>query len=179
MYSYIKGNITEVKPKYITVEAYGVGYMVIVSNPYDYKLDQETKVYIHQHVREDAITLFGFKSNEEKELFLKLLSVNGIGPKSALSILAGDVNKSLQAIENADVSYFKKFPGIGPKASQQIIFDLKGKVNFTETTPKLDELKDVLTALGYKDKEISKILPKLDDTKDTNDLVKDALTLLR
>lgn len=121
-------------------------------------------------------------TKEEKELFLKLISVSGIGPKSALSILAlGSVNAIYEAIESRNDTYLRKFPGIGPKASQQIILDLKGKINLEEKTlvsSKLEEISDALVALGYSKKEINKILPKLDDSETEANLIKQALKLL-
>lgn len=179
MYSYIKGKISEIKPKYITLDCHDIGYMISVSNPYDYQMNSEILVYIYQYVREDKLTLFGFKNNEEKELFIKLLGVKGIGPKSALSILAGDASKSMNAITDGDAKYFKKFPGIGEKSSQQIILDLKGKIIFSDLETNVDnEVYLVLEALGYRAKEINKILPKLDFNQDTSTLVKQALRKL-
>ena len=86
MYSYLNGTITEILPNKITVDVNNIGYEVITPNPYDYKLDEELKVFIHHYVREDAIHLYGFKSFDSKILFIKLLSVKGIGPKSAVAI---------------------------------------------------------------------------------------------
>ena len=184
MYGYIKGVITKVTPKYIIIENNGIGYLLIVSNPYNFKLNNEYKLFTHQYVREDILDLYGFSSEEEKELFLKLISVSGIGPKTALSILASSsVNNVIKAIEDRNAAYLKKFPGIGAKASQQIILDLQGKLSFDDlevNTPssKLQDVEDALVALGYNKKELQKILAKLDQTKDEGELVKDALKLL-
>lgn len=184
MYGYIKGVITKVTPKYIIIENNGIGYLLIVSNPYNFKLNNEYKLFTHQYVREDILDLYGFSSEEEKELFLKLISVSGIGPKTALSILASSsVNNVIKAIEDRNAAYLKKFPGIGAKASQQIILDLQGKLSFDDlevSTPssKLQDVEDALVALGYNKKELQKVLAKLDQTKDEGELVKDALKLL-
>ena len=185
MYSYIVGKITKVSPKYIVLESNGIGYELIVANPYNFKAQEdEQKVYVYQHVREDSITLFGFKEEDEKELFLKLISVNGIGPKSALSILASaTVKEIIMAIESRDDKYLKKFPGIGPKASLQIILDLKGKVSFDEDSQilpsnKLDDLTDALTTLGYTKKDSQKALAKIDLTMDEGQIIREALKLL-
>lgn len=175
MYSYINGIIKEIKPRFITIETNGIGYMISVSNPYAFKLNDELKIYIYQYVREDNITLYGFKTYEEKELFIRLLQVKGIGPKSALSILAGDSSTTLEAISSGNSNYFKKFPGIGQKASQQIILDLKGKVELSNVYNNNPEVVEVLQTLGYSQKEINKVLPKLDLSKETSDLVKEAL----
>lgn len=184
MYGYINGTITKITPKNIIVENNGIGYLLIVSNPYNFELNKQYKVYVHQYVREDIIDLYGFMSEEEKDLFLKLISVSGIGPKSALSILAsGTVREVVRAIESRNDAYLRKFPGIGTKASQQIILDLQGKINLDEEAipvknSKLEDVEQALLALGYNKKEIHKILPKLDPSLEEGVLVKQALQAL-
>ncbi len=182
MYGYIIGRITKINPKYVICENNQIGYILIVPNPYNYSIGTEYKIFTYQHVREDEISLYGFLAEEEKDLFLKLISVSGIGPKSALSILAtGSVNEIVRAIEARDDKYLKKFPGIGAKASLQIILDLKGKLNFDSSiveNNKLSDVKEALISLGYSSKEIDSVLKKLDDSKEINVLVKDALKLL-
>ncbi len=180
MYSYLNGKITEIKPNKITVDVNNVGYEVITPNPYDFKKDELVKVFIHHYVREDAIHLYGFKSFDEKGLFIKLLSVKGIGPKSAIAILAsGHVDDVVGAIEMGDAKFLSKFPGIGPKASQQIILDLKGKIDLTEAARSLStnikEVEEALKSLGYRAKEITKAVKGLDGSKQTNILLKEAL----
>ena len=183
MYGYIIGKVVKITPKYIICDNNGIGYLIIVPNPYNFVLNQDYKIYVHQYVKEDVLDLYGFKEEEDKEMFLKLISVSGIGPKSALSILASaSAGEVAKAIENGNDSYLKKFPGIGSKASQQIILDLKGKVNLDITShapnSKLDDVEDALMALGYNKKEVSKVLSKLDATKEVGELVKDALRLM-
>ena len=186
MYGYIKGKITKISPKYIICDINGIGYLIIVGNPYNFKLNEEYTIYTYQSVREDAIELYGFMKEDEKELFLKLISVSGIGPKSALSILAaGTVKEIINAIESRNDAYLRKFPGVGQKSSQQIILDLKGKLAFAEeedgiikSSSKLTDVEDALIALGYSKKEITKIISKLDSTKDVGVLVKEALKQL-
>ena len=186
MYGYIKGKVTKISPKYIICDNNGIGYLIVVANPYNYKLNEDYTIYTYQAVREDSIELYGFMHEDEKELFLKLISVSGIGPKSALSILAsGSVREIVSAIESRNDAYLRKFPGIGQKASQQIILDLKGKVCFSDeedgiikSSSKLSDVEDALIALGYSKKEITKIISKLDSTKDVGTLVKEALKQL-
>ena len=183
MYGYIVGIVTKISPKYIICENNGIGYLIIVPNPFSYKLNEEYKIYTHQYVREDVLELYGFMSDEEKELFLKLISVSGIGPKSALSILAtGTVGEICRAIESRNDAYLRKFPGIGSKASQQIILDLAGKLSISNdgfvTNSKLDDVSDALIALGYSKKEISKVLGKLDGNLEEGELIKEALKKL-
>lgn len=186
MYSYIKGEITEIKATNITIEAYGIGYLVKVPNPYSFAINTPTIVYIHHHVREDAIELYGFQSSLEKETFEKLINVKGLGPKGALAILASATpNEIFTATKEADAKFFVKFPGIGQKLSQQIILDLKGKLNFEEDSTVLDERIEqiglALKSLGYNNTEIKNILKRLKLEQDTtlSDAVKQALKMLR
>ena len=180
MYSYLNGVVTEIHPNLITVEINGVGFEVYTPNPYEFKLNEPAKVFTHHYVREDAILLYGFKTKGAKDLFVKLLSVKGIGPKSAVAILAtGNVDDVIGAIEIGNVKFLSKFPGIGPKASQQIILDLKGKLNLEleriVLNDNISEVEEALKSLGYKAKEIKKAVKNLDPTKQTDQLLKDAL----
>ncbi|MFW5841969.1 MAG: Holliday junction branch migration protein RuvA [Bacillota bacterium] len=183
MYSYIKGTITSIEPTKITLENHGIGYSIITPNPFDFKVENDVLVYLYQHVREDELSLYGFKTLKAKLLFIELLSVKGIGPKSALAVLASaEVDEIVKAIEMSDTKYLHRFPGIGPKASQQIVLDLKGKLNLHPVSQKessrLSDVEDALRALGYKTKEIDRVIKKLDHKKPTSTLIKDALKLI-
>lgn len=182
MYAYIKGTVTLIKPNYIVVDNHEIGYLILSPTPYDYKLNEQVMVYTHHYVRDDINVLYGFKSLDSKELFLRLISVSGIGPKSAMSILANDrIDEIVIAIENADVKYLTKFPGIGPKSAQQIILDLKGKLVSDEIELVSNEESDVaqaLAALGYSKTEIKKVIKKIDPTQHVEQMIKDALKLL-
>lgn len=189
MYSYIKGQITEVMPTHITIENNGIGYLVKVPNPYLFEsnLNQDSIiVYTYQNVREDAIELFGFSNKEEKQMFISLISVKGLGPKGALAILASSTpNDLVHAIMEGNDKYFKSFPGVGAKLSQQIILDLKGKVNLeeTESVQKDERIENVILALkslGYNSSEIKTVTKQLVLSKDDtiNSLVKQALRML-
>lgn len=182
MYSYIKGTITEVESNYITIDVNGVGYLVYTANPYQFEIDKEYKVYLYQYVREDEMSLYGFKSIEDKNLFLKLISVKGLGCKMALPMLAtGSSEGIIDAIERENILYLKKFPKIGDKVARQIILDLKGKLTSSSTevsNTELDELVEVLKGLGYKGPDIKKILPSIDANKDIEAQIKEALRLL-
>ena len=173
MYAYLKGFVKEILPNSIVLEVNDIGYQVFVPNSYDYKLEEFTTVYIHQAIKEDSNFLYGFRQKDEKEMFLKLISVSGIGPKSALSIMAsGTVNEIASAIEAGDSKKLTKFPGIGPKAASQIILDLKGKliVDTPLINTDYDDVRDALIALGYKQKDVEKVLPKLSGT--TSEMIK-------
>ena len=180
MYSYLNGLITDINPNNIIVEVDNIGYEVLTPNPYDFKLEKIERVFVFHYVREDMIRLYGFKTKEAKKLFIKLLSVKGIGPKSAIAILAtGNVDDVIGAIEIGNVKFLSKFPGIGPKASQQIILDLKGKLTFEADSiilnNNISDVEEALKSLGYRAKEIKKAVKGLDNSKPTNQLLKDAL----
>lgn len=187
MYAYIKGIVQEINPTNIVLENNNIGFELIVPNPYNYTLNDETIVYISQQVREDSNTLYGFQSKEQKKVFLLLLKVKGVGPKSALAILAGASSEEIiQAIENSDATYMTKFPGIGKKSAQQIILDLKGKVEFTldnkgnKVKAEIADALLALEALGYSKKELTKIERKLlaYEFEKADEYVKQGLKLL-
>ena len=175
MYEYLNGELAHILPTAIVVDVHGVGYQVVFANPYRLQdsLKKQIKVLVQQVVREDSITLYGFISSEERELFQRLISVSGIGPKSAMSILANDDTEGfVNAVESGNVTYLTKFPGVGKKTAQQIILDLKGKFEAVpeETTKAvvstnqatLEEAKEALLGLGYYAKEITKIWKSLE-----------------
>lgn len=195
MYEYINGLITNIYPAYIVVcDRSGVGYKLYTANPYRFEQNVESHVYVEQIVRENEIALYGFMDENEKILFNKLLNVSGIGPKSALAILAsGDAQGLVNAVANDDASYLTQFPGVGKKTAQQIILDLKGKLDDLAVSAGLDlttsqpvannqALADALaalTSLGYSAKEIARIEKTLAQTEDTTDgYIRSALKLL-
>ena len=198
MYEYLTGLVTVVAPQYIVVDVNGVGYKLLVANPYRYQEDQTKKVqvYVYQAVREDNISLFGFTDQNEKNLFMQLINVSGIGPKSALAILANPDHQGLvDAITNNNVSYLTKFPGIGKKTASQIVLDLRDKLTnesssslFATTQLAVDatvnsELKDALealAALGYKERDIKKVQKTLmkEEQMATDEYLRQALRLL-
>ena len=175
MYEYLNGELAHILPTAIVIDVHGVGYQVVFANPYRLQdsLKKQIKVLVQQVVREDSITLYGFISSEERELFQRLISVSGIGPKSAMSILANDDTEGfVNAVESGNVTYLTKFPGVGKKTAQQIILDLKGKFEALpeETTravvstnqATLEEAREALLGLGYSAKEITKIWKSLE-----------------
>ncbi len=176
MYSYFEGKVISVNTTNVVVDINNIGYEIIVPNPFSYQEGNNEKIYTYLHVREDIMCLYGFKSEVEKSFFMKLLSVKGIGPKSALAILAsGNVNEISSAIEQGDDVYLTKFPGIGPKAGKQIILDLKGKLVVLEDVDAKDDYEDVieaLLALGYKKKEIEKHVKNLESGLTESEAIK-------
>lgn len=182
MYSYIKGFVTEIGINNIVVEANGVGFLIYVPNPFCYEVNKEYKVYVYNKIGEDEYSLYGFKEKEEYELFLKLISVKGLGPKLALPILAtGSISGIVDAINRENILYLTKFPKIGEKLARQIILDLKGKIDIDVTEVEDDsteDLMDTLNALGYKTAEIKKVINNVDHSKSLEEQVKEALRLL-
>lgn len=178
MYAYIEGIVKEIESNYIVLDNNGVGYLIYTSNPYSFNEGESYKIYLFQNVREDEISLYGFKTKEQKDLFLKLIEVKGLGCKMALPMLATEPSGIIDAIERENINYLKKFPKIGDKVAKQIILDLRGKLVSKEQVIKTnEELVEALKALGYKGPDINKILPNIKETKIENQ-IKEALRLL-
>ncbi|HFU6670166.1 TPA: Holliday junction branch migration protein RuvA [Streptococcus agalactiae] len=194
MYDYIKGKLSKITAKFIVVETAGLGYMIYVANPYSFSgyVNQEVTIYLHQVIRDDAHLLFGFHTENEKEIFLNLISVSGIGPTTALAIIAVDDNEGLvSAIDNSDIKYLTKFPKIGKKTAQQMILDLSGKFVeasgesatsrkvSSEQNSNLEEAMEALLALGYKATELKKLKAFFEGTNETvEQYIKSSLKML-
>jgi Holliday junction DNA helicase RuvA len=192
MYEYLVGKITAVMPAYIVVDVGGIGFLVYAANPFKFQVGSLEKVFVYQVVRENDISLYGFAEKKEKDLFIKLLNVSGIGPKSALAILAAnDLNGLLAAISSNNIAYLTKFPGVGKKTAQQIVLDLKDKLErpaevqsahlpTEKNAGLLPEALAALEALGYTKNEIKKVTPQLKQTaaKTTDEYLRAALKLL-
>ena len=179
MIEFIIGKVEELDSNYISLNNNNIGYLIYTGNPYSFEIGKEYKIYTYQNVKEDEITLYGFKTKEERNLFLKLISVKGLGCKMALPMLAtGSIDGIKDAIERENILYLKKFPKIGDKVARQIILDLKGKLNMevVSSDEDKDELVETLKSLGYKQSDINKILPKV--TSNTiEEQVREALKL--
>ena len=181
MFEYIKGTIVDIESNYIIIDNNNIGYKIYTASPYSFKENEETTIYVYQHIREDENTLFGFKTKDDRNLFLKLIDVKGLGPKMALPMLAtGSANGIIDAIERENILYLKKFPKIGDKVARQIILDLKGKlVSSNDVVSSVnDELVDALSSLGYKSADIKKVVSKVDNTMTIENQIKEALKLL-
>ena len=180
MYSYIIGTVTGYDKNCIILENNKIGYLINVANPYSFKMNEEIKVYLYNHIKEDENSLYGFKKMEEKDLFLKLINVKGIGPKMAMPLFASDNIKSIyDAINSDNVTYLTRFPKIGEKVAKQIILDLKGKLVINKEEIKVnDELEEALKGLGYKNADINKVIKEVDNTKPIGEQIKEALKLL-
>jgi len=193
MYDFISGRVAQVSPTSLVIDNQGIGYIVHISlNTFEQiKNAQDVKLFVHLAVREDSHTLFGFSSIQERELFLKLLSVNGIGAATARMILSAlSVEDATNAILSNNVGLLKSVKGIGPKAAQRIIVELQDKLNPIEMTltggkvsrDSLSEASEALVALGYTRPNIQKVLLQLcknsQESYSTEDLIKKSLQLL-
>ena len=183
MYSYIIGKVSEINSNNIVLECNNIGYLIYVANPFSYKINEEYKVYVYNKISEEEYSLYGFKTMEEYELFLKLISVKGLGAKLALPILAtGSISGIVDAINRENILYLTKFPKIGDKLARQIILDLKGKINIEVNeeieSDETEDLIDTLVALGYKTSEIKKVIGMIDKSNTLEEQVKEALKLL-
>lgn len=163
MYKYLKGKLVEVEEKSVVVEVGGVGYIVGMGagnmNKLIKKIDKEIVIWTFMRLTEEEIQLFGFLDKEQVSLFKKLISVSGVGPKSALSIMdLGTVNDLLGAIETADASFLSKASGIGKKTAQRLIVELRGKLALIEDIKVDKELEQALKGLGYSRSEYKDVV---------------------
>ena len=186
MYAYISGTLTEINKESVVIDNNGIGYEIFVSGLLISHLPvvgSEIKLYTYLHITENVQTIFGFLSKAEKEMFLMLLSVNSVGPKSALSVLSIlEVDDLKFAILSEDKNTIKKANGIGDKAAQRIIIDLKDKISiedaFEEKISKADNEADsaasmaksdavmALNALGYSNTDILKAISNIENIND-------------
>ncbi|RJQ32838.1 MAG: Holliday junction branch migration protein RuvA [Actinobacteria bacterium] len=182
MIASLTGKLTEKNSDSIILDVGGVGYRVVISNNSMSELPsvgQNASILTHLHVKENAMELYGFVSEEEKSLFERLISVSGIGCKLALTVLSYIPPKSFeQAIINEDVTLLSTVPKIGQKQAKRLIVELKEKVSdisFSQK-PELSLARDVLLGLGYSIEESQKALKGLNGNADkAEELVKKAL----
>lgn len=207
MIDFVRGRVVHWETEYVIVDVRDIGYQVYTPNPYAFvKNDDAVTIYTHHHVREDATLLFGFATREEQSMFRKLLEVSGIGPRVALGILAGGKPEAVAAaIQQENVGFLTRLPGIGKKTAQRMILDLKDKLDAfaagfggaaaglaledvmvggaaAEGGTAWQEAREALAALGYTAAELDRAWHTLqsavkpDDTVDT--LMKKALQQL-
>ena len=205
MIGYLKGSVTHLFPEYCFIEVGGVGYRVFIPQSTRDILRQniEVSLYTYLNVREDALILYGFFTSEEYDLFLHLISVTGIGPKVALSVLSTmDPGDFYLCISQKRIDVLNKIPGIGKKTAERIILELKDKIKVTSNEDYIDDtitnsrvsaqsdaqdnFKDALaalTTLGYNQYEVTKTLRKIKDKEQNKDysvedLIKISLQIL-
>lgn len=177
MIDYIKGSIAELNPANAVIDNHGIGYMMNISlSTYDvlarYKTDEAVLLYVHEAIREDAHLLYGFATKREREAFLLLISVSGVGPNIARMVLSSmSVDEFSQAIASNNVSQFKSVKGVGGKTAQRIIVDLKDKIKLADDTllqqtgqvtgETFDEALAALVMLGFSQQASQKTLKSL------------------
>ena len=197
MYSYIKGSLEIKANGFVIIDNNGIGYKIFMSeNGIEAlgEIGENVKVYTYYHVREDNISLFGFTSNEELRMFELLISVSGVGAKSAINMLSAITPSDFAlAIISNDISSLVKVPGIGAKSAQRIILELKDKLKTEEAISKADskikvvikqnnnadEAIAALQVLGYNKKEVEKALEEIDSLAlSVEDIIRKALMFL-
>ena len=199
MYSYIIGKVISKTKKILILENNNIGYEIYMTEIAlsELNIDEEAKIYTYYNVSQDNISLFGFKNLEEKKMFENLISVSKIGAKTAIGILSSISTAEFAiAIITNDISRLSKLPGIGKKTAQRIVLEITDKVKteeiiFTEdkeqksneqyvtVSEKEKDVVEALKVLGYNIKEIENIMKSLDINSSTEDMIKQALKILR
>jgi Holliday junction DNA helicase RuvA len=190
MIASLQGNMSEKRDNQIIIDVGGVGYGVYVTNESLSTLDlgEEYKVFIYEHVREQAHDLFGFIDRETQNLFEQLLEVNGVGPKMALNVLSiGPTGSLKEAIASGDVKHIQQANGVGKRVAERVVVELKDKVGLASidlddsgilqsSTQNLnDEAIEALMSLGYSPNDAAAALKSIDKELSTEDRVKLAL----
>ena len=195
MIGYLRGTVASLKPATCLLDVNGVGYRVYISDATrrDLAKGKEAQLFTYLSVREDALQLYGFRTEQEYDMFLALIGTSGIGPKVALGILSSiTISRLAAAITNQQTSVLTKLPGIGKKSAERLILELKDKLSFasaqdeqltlTSDVPVGDDILSqtsaALESLGYTSGEIAAVLPKLSGTTDVQAALKQALKLL-
>ena len=197
MIALIKGELAYKSIDHVILDVNGVGYRLFIPLSTFYKLPDSGRIqlFVHTHVREDALHLFGFLSTDEKQLFALLISISGIGPRLAINILSHIPAADLQAaIAGGDVKRLSALPGIGKKTAERLVLELQDKIGDAELsqppgkpspagsgkTQSLDDVVSALVNLGYKENQARKILENMEIAPDTpmEDILKGALRVL-
>ena len=189
MIATLTGKITEKNITSVVLETAGVGYEILI--PIDtlsqLDLEHEYKLQIYEHIRENIYDLYGFLDSQSKSLFMKLINVNGVGPKAGLNILGiGSLNRVKEAIASGDVKMIQLAPGVGKRVAERVVIDLKDKVGLVSSIDEKsllsseeilmqDEAVQALVALGYDLGDAAKAVEKIDKTLDTQERVRLAL----
>ncbi|NJD55661.1 MAG: Holliday junction branch migration protein RuvA [Nitrospirae bacterium] len=182
----LRGRLISKKPDNILIEACGIGYQVQVPLNILARMPnegQEVFLHIHTHVREDALQLYGFQSEEEKRIFTTLLGITGIGPKMALNVLSGlSLDEFLKALESEDVAMLCRIPGLGRKTAHRLILELREKLPSVSGSKDrvFDDALSALINLGYKKSVAQGFLEEAyrQEQTDIETLIRDALKLM-
>ena len=193
MISFLHGKLVEKKPPIIVVDVQGVGYEVEVPMTTIYALPEvgdNTKIYTHLAIRDDAHLLFGFATQDERTLFRTLIKVNGVGAKMALTILSGiEANEFARCVQDNDSATLVKLPGVGKKTAERLIIEMRDKLDGvinvdtikpspaqTSSSNAIDDATTALISLGYKPQEASKfVMAVVTDDMDSEAIIREAL----
>lgn len=182
MIYFLKGEVTEKLNDSIIIDVRDVGYQILVSHIDEFSIGEEVLVYTYNVVREDENYLVGFKNKEERDVFLSLIKVKGLGPKTVINALSATTpNEVINAIASNNVAFLKKLPGLGAKAAGQIILDLKGELTGSKGNPKqYEEVYEALKTLGFKGAAIDRVLATINEPNASNeDILRIALKKLK
>ena len=191
MIGFLRGKIVQLLPEYCLIEVQGVGYRVFLPSSTGDKLSigREALLYTYLHVREDALLLYGFLTQEEYDLFVKLIAVSGIGPRAGIGILSSiSPSAFIQAIGNKDLTVLTKISGIGKKTAERIVLELKDKIGSLELDHSVENITagvtgeslgqqalEALMALGYTQAEVVPIIKKNEQKSCVEDIIKAVL----
>ena len=198
MISYLSGKIKNVNEKTLTILTLsGVGYSVYspLNTLFSFQEGDEAEMLIHTVVKDDAIDLYGFTNQEELLMFEKLITVSGVGPRSALNILSVSSTQNIAiAVENGDANLLSGIPGVGKKSCEKIVIELKGKLskfikankdsNGNDNLLEENDARLALVSLGYNEKDINNAVKEAKENKDfakmkANEIIKEVLKYLR
>ncbi len=182
MIYFLRGVIHQVDNDSVVIDVNDVGYQVLVSHVVNYEVGQKVLLYTYNVVREDENYLIGFSDVEERNVFLSLIKVKGLGPKTVIGALNATTPQDvINAISSNNVAFLKKLPGLGAKAAGQIILDLKGELTGSKGNPKqYEEVYDALKSLGFKGAAIDRVLATINEPNaTTEDVLRIALSRLR
>lgn len=181
MIAQISGKIIEQKDKEIVLDVGGIGYCVF-TNYTNLDTSEKITLYTHLVIKDDAHELYGFQNKEERDLFRVLISVSGVGPKTALQMLTlYSLPDLVRIIKSGDAKAIALVPGIGKKTSEKVVIDLKDKVDaFSSSSAKAStDLVEALLSLGYKDIQIRNVLPLVDEKLAIEKQITEALRLIQ
>ena len=182
MIYFLRGVIHQVDNDSVVIDVNDVGYQVLVSHVTNYEVGQKVLLYTYNVVREDENYLIGFSDVEERNVFLSLIKVKGLGPKTVIGALSATTPQDvISAISSNNVAFLKKLPGLGTKAAGQIILDLKGELTGSKGNPKqYEEVYEALKTLGFKGAAIDRVLATINEPGATNeDILRIALKRLK
>lgn len=183
MIAYLKGEILQKTAQYLILQANGIGYKVLTTpEMLEKPLASEVELYIYHKSGDDGQTLFGVADFPTLQFFELLITVSGVGPKMALTIIAAaKIDILQQSIVNNDAEIFTRMSGVGKKTAERIILELKTKISggmLESMTASGSDLYDALLTLGYNPREIREVVPQIDNAQETSVQIKEALKLL-